>query len=466
MSDYLDRVEAQLSELTEQGAHEGPAPDGARRPARAPLGRSAVARSAVARPPRRAPRRPATPRGPRSPRGPRRWGSEALALLAAAAAVAAVLAILLGNLHGGKPRPTATTAASEHTTTKPAATTKTTSTTQAQVPPAGSLPATVPAHFAPQSFTAIGELTWWLLGPAPCPAGQTGPCGSIIRTTDGGRNFTGVPTPKAPLTPSASTGSGYSQLGFADPKNGYAYAPSLYATHDGGATWQQIDVGGGVTTVAISSGEAYALVSAGGGAGGKLMRSPVGHDDWTAVSGAGAVSGGLWVQGSEVITQSAAGSGVGGNVLVSTNGGTSFTGSPAPSPGFPCQFAAPEPPVVWAACPTGTESGVWRSGDNGAHFTVAAGTGTSLHLSNSAPFAAASSSIAVVGAQPLLYRSDSSGALWSPVGPPGVAQWAYLGFTDATHGVALGYAGSLAPANERLYYTTDAGQTYHLVPLP
>ena len=71
-----------------------------------------------------------------------------------------------------------------------------------------------------------------------------------------------------------------------------------------------------------------------------------------------------------------------------------------------------------------------------------------------------------VGAQPMLYRSDNSGALWSPVGPSGVAQWAYLGFTDSTHGVALGYVGSIAPANERLYYTTDAGQTYHLVPLP
>jgi len=153
-------------------------------------------------------------------------------------------------------------------------------------------------------------------------------------------------------------------------------------------------------------------------------------------------------------------------VLVSHDGGSTFTPSAAPSPGFPCQFSAPEPPVVWAACPTGTESGVWRSSDNGAHFTIAAGTGTSLHLANSAPFAAASSSTAVVGAQPMMYRSDNSGALWSPVGPSGVAQWAYLGFTDATHGVGLGYVGSLTPANQRLYYTTDAGQTYHLVPLP
>jgi photosystem II stability/assembly factor-like uncharacterized protein len=109
---------------------------------------------------------------------------------------------------------------------------------------------------------------------------------------------------------------------------------------------------------------------------------------------------------------------------------------------------------------------MWRSSDGGAHFTVAAGTGTSLPLPNSAPFAAASSSVAVVGAQTMIYRSDSSGSLWSQVEPSGISQWAYLGFTDATHGVALGYVGSVAPANERLYYTTDAGQSYHLVPLP
>jgi photosystem II stability/assembly factor-like uncharacterized protein len=294
-------------------------------------------------------------------------------------------------------------------------------------------------------------------------AGASGPCGAIIRTTDGGRNFTAVPTPQAPLTTSATTGSGYSQLGFADNQNGYAYGPALYVTHNGGKTWQQVSVGGTVTNLATSSGQAYAMVSSTGGS--KLMRSPVGHDDWTAVSAAADVSGGLWVQGSEVIAQSAAGTGVGGNVLVSHDGGSTFTASPAPSPGFPCQFSAPEPPVVWAACPTGTESGVWRSTDNGAHFTIAAGTGTSLGLPNSAAFAAASATTAVVGYQPL-YHSSNNGALWTRVGPTGIAQWADLEFTDATHGIGLGYVGTVAPANERLYYTIDGGQSYHLVPLP
>ena len=60
---------------------------------------------------------------------------------------------------------------------------------------------------------------------------------------------------------------------------------------------------------------------------------------------------------------------------------------------------------------------------------------------------------------------ELGGATWTPVGPSGIAGWAYLGFTDATHGVGLGYLGALAAGNERLYYTTDAGQSYHLVSL-
>jgi hypothetical protein len=70
----------------------------------------------------------------------------------------------------------------------------------------------------------------------------------------------------------------------------------------------------------------------------------------------------------------------------------------------------------------------------------------------------------VVGYQQL-YRTANGGASYQPVGPAGIT-WQYLGFTDATHGVALGYAGSNAPSHERLYYTTDGGATYHLVPMP
>ena len=432
MNDYLDQVEAQLSELTERGAHRTLR---ARRPMLGDGG------------------------GGGGPRPPRRR-SEALALVAAAAVAAAVVAIVILNVGTGTPHRTSSPAASNaeqsSTTTSTAGTTTTTQTTTTATSSTTST-TPLPSSFYPQSFTAITELTWWLLGTVPCPAGQDGTCGGILQTTDGGRTFTALHPPSAPF-------STYSQLRFADAQNGFAYGPDLYATHDGGTTWNPVDVGGRVADLATSGGEAYAIVTTGTGSSGRLMRSPVGQDQWSTVLAAGEVSSGLWVQGANVVVQSGS-DGPGTNVLVSHDGGTSFASYPAPSPGLPCEFEGAASPDVWAHCVTGTESGVWLSHDGGASFASAEPAGTHLMLPNSAVFGAASGTTAVVGYQQL-YRTGDAGASWTPVGPSGIVQWTYIAFSDSTHGVALGYAGSITAGDERLYYTTDAGQTYHLVALP
>ena len=126
MSEYLDLVEAQLTELTEKGAHQ-------RLRARRP----------------RLPSRGTGIPGPDGQRPPRRR-NEALAFLAAAAVVVAVVAIVLVNVHSGKPQRTSAAAARTGTPTATAATGRAstapytvTQTTTASAPPAPTLQAAV-----------------------------------------------------------------------------------------------------------------------------------------------------------------------------------------------------------------------------------------------------------------------------------------------------------------------------------
>jgi hypothetical protein len=300
---------------------------------------------------------------------------------------------------------------------------------------------TVPAGFEPESFTATGELTWWLLGEAPCGAHM---CTSIVRTRDGGRTFTRIPAPAA--------GNLY-ELRFADAADGYAYGGlQLWSTHDGGHSWTLLRVGGAVDALAVADGYAYAVVSTS-----TLIRSPVGRDRWTAVRGLGrGMLSGLWVQGSAVIIQA------GNRLLVSNDKGAHFTRVRGVVHAGDCGYdAAIDPSVIWALCTTGmAPDDVLRSADSGKSFSSVA----QVPDGPIDAFAAASTTAAVASGQGPLFRTTDAGTSWSPVVAPSAA-WTYLGFTDATHGVALGNFGSGRRQQSRLYYTTDGGASYHFVPI-
>ena len=159
----------------------------------------------------------------------------------------------------------------------------------------------VPAGFAPNSVTFVSLQTGWVLGGAPC---QTGTCLALLRTSDAGRTWSAVqapPTAFAPATSPVGPYTGVSEVRFADPRDGWAYGPDLWSTHNGGSTWTKAVLGsvwsleaasGLVHTVAVQSDNTVAIDT-----------SPTSRDAWTRTGslqiGAGPIpSADLVLQGS------------------------------------------------------------------------------------------------------------------------------------------------------------------------
>jgi hypothetical protein len=310
----------------------------------------------------------------------------------------------------------------------------------AVTPPAGG---PVLAGFSPGSFTAIGDYTWWLLGTRSC---SSPPCSSIVRTTDGGVHFVAIPAP-----PVADTG-----ISFADRLDGFAFGDRLYDTHNGGASWHKVKVSGFVSSLAIGGGYVYAdVVPEASSSWGRVLRSAVGRDHWVTLTAAGSVyAGGLSVHDTDVFVAGRCSPKPGICLLVSSNGGASFTNY-GPPPSEYCGYQEPQPPVVWAHCGTGTASEVFRSTDAGRVFHPAS---IGVMLSNHAVFGAASATVAVAG-DFRLYRTANGGVSYTPVGPT-EHSWSYLGFTNTTHGAALVRT---SQGRELLFYTTNAGLGWHEV---
>lgn len=314
----------------------------------------------------------------------------------------------------------------------------------------------VPASFSPQSFTAIDDYRWWLLGTTSC---SSPPCQAIVRTADGGVHFAAIPMPRVPgITfsglPKRPPVPGVSTISFADPRDGYLSGPRFYDTHNGGTSWRKVNLGGYVPALAIGGGYVYAVVVPSlTSYAGRLLRSPVGRDDWVALRAAGTVSEGVWLHGSDVFVEDRYFK----QLLVSHNRGNTFTSYRPGVLGLPCGYAEPQPPVVWAHCGTGTASEVFRSTDSGRSFQPVL---LELMLSNHAVFAAASATVAVAG-DLNLYRTGNGGRSFTRVGPT-ESPWTYLGFTNPTHGAALA---STSSGQGILFYTTDGGRTYHSVPI-
>jgi hypothetical protein len=147
----------------------------------------------------------------------------------------------------------------------------------------------VGAAFQPWASSFVSASTGFVLGGAGCRFGVNGaqaPCRPVVVTTgDGGASWRTVSSPPTELVPYGFAGLAGRQvrgITFADSRNGWLFAPGLWATHDGGEDWKRLAMKQQVTDVVASGGWVYAT-TASFPATPALWRSPVGRDDWQPV---------------------------------------------------------------------------------------------------------------------------------------------------------------------------------------
>lgn len=157
------------------------------------------------------------------------------------------------------------------------------------VGPAGRQPA-----ISPVSASFIDADTGWLL--ALHPGCQPRDCSwlRMRKTTDGGRHWFAVPAPPARFEYQGRNipASSVSQVLFGNSSDGWAFGPGLWATHNGGRTWQRLSTHGQyVQQLATAGGRVLAMFTRcnprnGPCRGFRVFSAAVGSDDWWPVPGA------------------------------------------------------------------------------------------------------------------------------------------------------------------------------------
>ena len=276
-----------------------------------------------------------------------------------------------------------------------------------------------PHGFRPDAFSAVSRDSWWVLGLSSC--GQSGStCSSLIRTTDNGRTFTVVPVP-------ASTFSG---VAFANRDDGYLLdqAGGIWTTRDAGRRWKYSILVGTAEQVITGRHYAYATVIT-SGSGFLLTRSVIGGSRWETVPAAGDGVVGVSVLGDQLLvstappldlwstTETGTQPSVGGQILRSTDGGSTFSSQPEPTGVTGCLPEQPTSHTIWLLCSRAQTD--WYSSDAGVSYaplTLPAGIG----WFNSVQFFDREHGLAYGGPsedspQVNLYRTDNAGATYQPV---------------------------------------------------
>jgi hypothetical protein len=337
--------------------------------------------------------------------------------------------------------------------------------------------------FVAQSASFVTESDGFVLGDATCSVGT---CTAILHTTDRGAEWSALSTP--PTAISYQGASGVSELHFADQLDGWAYGDALWATHDGGNTWNQLRLGGSIVAMASGLGVAYALVQACASCSApadsiRLFRSPVGADAWAAVPG---VDLG---QQSELVAEGATVFLLGSNpteILRSTNGApfVPLTNPCPANPGSPVlgpvSMAASDPSDLAFLCSGGAAAGssdkeVFISHDGGVSYQRVPDApfgGDAVGLAMPSPTTVLVSALS--GASEI-YRLAPPDTTWTtPLsfgdGGAGLNEPAFVDPTDGSliHGSALQALslltnGQSAAGLGELYLTDDGGVVWNLV---
>jgi hypothetical protein len=277
----------------------------------------------------------------------------------------------------------------------------------------------------------------------------------VWRTGNGGRTWNGVPAPPAPAALETS-GDTPSRIRFANGDDGWISAGGkLWATHDGGAHWNQQSVEP-VYALEASAGAVHAVVSQSGGDGFRFVvaTSPVHTDAWR-LSATKLDAGAGPVPRPQLVLHGPAGWLVVVNRTV-VGGARLQKGQwvgwkpPCYGAGTPADLAASTAADLVAFCTDGTWNDrppgerVLVSTDGGASFRQLPST---LPVHSVCPVAAAAPGVWVVGSsetvaegrpQAVLLRTADGGRTWKTVHGAEEESWGELGFSSAQQGVVIG----------------------------
>ena len=347
----------------------------------------------------------------------------------------------------------------------------------------------VPAGFQPMSASFLSPSSGFVLGGVGCAHGNPVCWARLAATTDGGAHwhFAGATDVllfygAGDLLTQASRVSG---VVFANSRDGWLYGPALYATHDGGAHWQRISLGGnivpslggGVTAMAASAGTAWAVVDPDPfhGLADELYRSPVGTNAWARVGTMTAAQAVFAVSGRAAWFANSTETGS-GEYVWATADGVHWNKYPFSCPGTYYQSAgiAPVSPshvLFLCAFPQGmfqTEKEVLLSVNGGRteHLIGPAPMGGDVSGFAVLPDRVTMITIAVVTPGPdYLYRSANGGKTWTRVAVPytgGGVSLSSLSYLSPTVGWMV-IGGPFSGGESLLLRTTDAGATWYRV---